>query len=268
MTGPSFLDQTQTANSSPAITFLRKSGSLVAFWITSLATVTWCSFCSGCGNHRTNFATTCFMQRSCIKIWDRGVVESPDQLLVVALSVADLCWLQPVHVHHSQVFCLLQAFQNMGHLHQILGHCWGTCATLSFVLHSLHHPWRPSESSECFHRGMFRLNAKFDADSLLYSDILNVTATQYTCSLNGIHCPLLTSTVKLLSARRHMPVHSPWLPGYIDVAQTVLVTLTMAGLCLDIPHMCDRIRVFGPVLQTHRRDGAEEVSWNHILRTS
>ena len=31
-----------------------------------------------------------------------------------------------------------------------------------------------------------------------HSDILNVTATQYTCSLNGIYCPLLTSTVKLL----------------------------------------------------------------------
>ena len=28
-----------------------------------------------------------------------------------------------------------------------------------------------------------------------------------------------------------IPVHSPWLPGYIDVTQTV--TLTMAGLLLD-----------------------------------
>ena len=34
-----------------------------------------------------------------------------------------------------------------------------------------------------FHRTMFKLNAKFDADSLLYSVILNVTATQYMCSL-------------------------------------------------------------------------------------
>ena len=32
-------------------------------------------------------------------------------------------------------------------------------------------------------------------------------------------------------------VHSPWLPGYIDVAQTVLVTLTMAGLFLDRSRM-------------------------------
>ena len=32
---------------------------------------------------------------------------------------------------------------------------------------------------------MFKLNAKFDADWLFYSVILNVTATQYTCPLNG-----------------------------------------------------------------------------------
>ena len=36
-------------------------------------------------------------------------------------------------------------------------------------------------------------------------------------------------------------VHSPWLPGYIDVAQTVLIILTMAGLFLDRPH---RLKAF------------------------
>ena len=36
---------------------------------------------------------------------------------------------------------------------------------------------------------MFKLNAKSDADSLLYSLILNVTATQYTCSLNSSTTP-------------------------------------------------------------------------------
>ena len=34
-----------------------------------------------------------------------------------------------------------------------------------------------------------------------------------------------------------IPVHSPWLPGYIDVAQTIRVILTMAGLSLDRPHI-------------------------------
>ena len=35
----------------------------------------------------------------------------------------------------------------------------------------------------------------------------------------------------------HIPVHSPWLPGYIHVAQTILVMLTMAGRFLDTPHI-------------------------------
>ena len=40
-----------------------------------------------------------------------------------------------------------------------------------------------------FHRGMVKFNAKFDADSLLYSVILNVTAIQYTCSLSSVYRP-------------------------------------------------------------------------------
>ena len=49
-------------------TFLRKSGSLVAVWITSSATMARRSFCSGSRSCRTNFATTLFMPRSCVKI--------------------------------------------------------------------------------------------------------------------------------------------------------------------------------------------------------
>ena len=47
-----------------------------------------------------------------------------------------------------------------------------------------------------FHRGMFKHNAKFDSSSLLYLVILNVTATQDTCSLNWCLLRPLTSTVK------------------------------------------------------------------------
>ena len=61
-----------------------------------------------------------------------------------------------------------------------------------------------------------------------HSVILNVTATQYTCSLNGFYC--------LHCSCRHILVHSPWLPGYIGVAQTILVVLTMVGPFLDRPH--------------------------------
>ena len=35
----------------------------------------------------------------------------------------------------------------------------------------------------------------------------------------------------------HIPVHSPWLPGYMDVRQIVLIILTMAGLFLDRPRI-------------------------------
>ena len=37
------------------------------------------------------------------------------------------------------------------------------------------------------------------------------------------------TTVKLSFSRIHIPVHFPWLPGYINVMQTILVILTMAG---------------------------------------
>ena len=63
------------------------------------------------------------------------------------------------------------------------------------------------------------------------SVILNATATQYTCWLKGV-------THWLVQWSHHcshmcIPVSSPWLPGYIDVMQTILIILTMAGLFLD-----------------------------------
>ena len=111
----------------------------------SLATAARCSFCSRSRSYRTDFATTRFMPRSCVKVSDTVVLESPAQLLVLALSVAILCGLQPTHIQRSQVFCLLLAFQNVDHIEQILNHLWRVCATLLFVLHSLYHLWKPSE---------------------------------------------------------------------------------------------------------------------------
>ena len=95
------------------MTFLRKSGSLVVVWIKSSATAARCSFCSG-GRSCERVLSLCFMPRSCVN-WDTVVWEPPDQLLLLSLSVADLCWLQPVHVPHSRMFCLLQVFQNADH---------------------------------------------------------------------------------------------------------------------------------------------------------
>ena len=107
---------------------------------------------------------------------------------------------------------------------------WRNCK--SPVAHScglLNHP-------NSFHGRMFKLNAKCDADSLPYSVILNVTATQYTHSLNSISHPHW-----LVQWGRHcshvlIPVHSPWLPGYIDVMQAILVILTMTRLFPDWAH--------------------------------
>ena len=68
-----------------------------------------------------------------------------------------------------------------------------------------------------------------------HSVILNVTATQYTCSLNGIYCPHWLEQRSHHCSPIHIPVHSLWLPGNIDIVQTTLIILKMAGLFLDSP---------------------------------
>ena len=72
-----------------------------------------------------------------------------------------------------------------------------------------------------------------------HSGILNVTATRYTCSLNGIYHPHWLVQWSHLCSCMHIPVHSLWLPGYINVMQTIFVILTMArvfpdGLCVSV----------------------------------
>ena len=69
------------------------------------------------------------------------------------------------------------------------------------------------------------------------SVILSMTATQYTCSLNGMYCPYWLVQWSRHHSHMHIPVHSPWLPDYIEVALTILVILTMVGLFLDRPHI-------------------------------
>ena len=70
------------------------------------------------------------------------------------------------------------------------------------------------------------------------SVILNAMATQYTCSLSGAQLPP-NWLVQWSCHCSHVciPVHSPWLPGCIDVMQTILVILTMAGLLPKWPHL-------------------------------
>ena len=48
--------------------------------------------------------------------------------------------------------------------------------------------------------------------------ILNVKAIQYTCSLNSIYHPHWVVQWSYHCLHISIPVHSPWLPGYVDVA--------------------------------------------------
>ena len=82
-----------------------------------------------------------------------------------------------------------------------------------------------------------------------HSVILNVIATQYTCSLNSIYCPHWLVQWSCHCSHMCIPVHSPWLPGYNDVTQTILIILTMAGLFLDRPciFICMYVNIYIPM---------------------
>ena len=71
----------------------------------------------------------------------------------------------------------------------------------------------------------------------LQSVILNVMATQYTCSLNGVCHPHWLVQWSSRYSCMHIPVHSPWLPGFIDVSQNVLIVLIMALIFPGRPHI-------------------------------
>ena len=102
-----------------------------------------------------------------------------------------------MHVQHSQGFCLLQAFQNADHFQQIFNileafvpHFY-LCCTHCII------PERLLNHLNSFCQGMFKLNAKFDADSLLYS------LSHFECDNHTVHMltqwhlpPPLTITVR------------------------------------------------------------------------
>ena len=84
---------------------------------------------------------------------------------------------------------------------------------------------------------MLKLNAKFDADLLLY------LLGHFECDNHTVHMltqqrllPPLTSTVKSLFTHAHS---SPLFlaTSYNNVVQTILVILTIAALFLDRPHI-------------------------------
>ena len=71
----------------------------------------------------------------------------------------------------------------------------------------------------------------------IHSVILNVTATQYTLSLNSMYCPHWPVQWSRHCSHLCIPIHSPQLPCYIIVTQTILIILTTAGFFPDRLHM-------------------------------
>ena len=112
------------------------------------------------------------------------------------------------------------------------------CVVMKLPVTSCPQLW-PSELSKLFPcRGLFKLNAKFDANSLLY------LFSHFVCGGHTVHMltqrcllPPLTNAVNGRCSCMCVPVHSPWLPGYISVMLTILIILTMAGLFPDRPCM-------------------------------
>ena len=93
----------------------------------------------------------------------------------------------------------------------------------------------PIAAASSFPGGKFKLNTKFDADLLFYS------RSHFECDGHTVHMltqwhllPLLTSTVKssLFTHAHSSPVSLA--ASYINVVQTVLIILTMAGFFPDI----------------------------------
>ena len=81
---------------------------------------------------------------------------------------------------------------------------------------------------------MFKLNTKCDAELLPYSlRHFEAMTTQYTCSLNDVYHPHWIVRWSHHCSHVCIPVHSPWLPGCIDVVQTVLTILTTSWLFPD-----------------------------------
>ena len=86
------------------------------------------------------------------------------------------------------------------------------------------------------------LMAKFNADSLLYS------LSHLECDSHTVH--MLTQLhLLLVQWSRHyshtcIPVQSPWLPGDVNVVQTILVIWTMAGLFPDSPCIFPHLLLF------------------------
>ena len=118
--------------------------------------------------------------------------------------------------------------------HLLLDHLWSICATFictALIASSLKAFWIIwiCSMEECL---SLRENL-MQIPCSTHSGILNGTATQDTGSLSDIYLPHWLVQWGCPCSHIRTAVYSPWLPGYSDVAQTILIMLTMAGFFPD-----------------------------------
>ena len=209
-----------------------KSSSLVAVWIKSLATAAQCSFYSGSRNCGMIFAT-CFMARSCVKISDSvsfGIPRSASSHLSLLIAAP---------THSTFLGVLVAGLPEHGSLTtdswpslKHLFHTFYLCSTHCIVPKSL------LNHLNSFHGGMLSLMQNLmQIHCSTYSVILNVTATQYTCSLKGFYHPHWLVQWSHYCVYMHIPVHTLLSCQFTSMSSKPLLMLTMAGLSSDRPHL-------------------------------
>ena len=187
----------------------------------------------------TKFAMMCFMLRSCIKVLDTVVFGIPESASTShTLSCRSLLIAACTCSTFSGVL-LVVGFPECGSLsidsrssRKHLCHTFICAALVASSPKAFWFTWIVS-TEECSSLMQNLMQIHWSTRSV----ILNAVATQYTCSLTGIYRPHW-----LVQWSRHclcmcIPVHSPWLPGYMGVTQTIFIILTMAGLYPDKPHI-------------------------------
>ena len=176
---------------------LRKSGSLVVVWIKSLATVARCSFCSGSRAAEQIFPWYVSCQHPASKSQTQQFLESPDQLLVLTLSVTIFVGCSPsmFNILRCSACCRPSrtwiTFNIFSTIFEVFVPQFYLCRTHCMIPKSfLNH-------LNTFHAGMSKLNAEFDADLLFCS------LSHFECAGHTVHrltqwhpLPPLTSTVK------------------------------------------------------------------------
>ena len=155
----------------------------------SLATAAQCSFCSGSRSCGTNFAMTGFMPRSCVNISDTvGISRSASSSHTV--SHWSLLIAASTHSTFSGVL-LVAGLPGCGSLSTdswpCLKHLCHTFIWAAFIASSPKAFWITWTVSveECSTLMLDLIQIRWSTHSV----ILSVTATQSTCSLNGVYHP-------------------------------------------------------------------------------